>query len=145
MEEKNFGQWIKYIHNIFQNKKNSFLIEYELTSSQAEVLLYLFKHQKHKVNQRMIEKQLNLSNPTINGILNRLETKGFIKREIDELDARNKNIILLAKSKTISKNMKKELTDLNKRIFHNISDSDQRLVLETLKKVAINLKEEINQ
>lgn len=145
MEEKNFGQWIKYIHNIFQNKKNSFLIEYELTSSQAEVLLYLFKHQKHKVNQRMLEKQLNLSNPTINGILNRLEIKGFIKREIDELDARNKNIILLAKSKTISKNMKKELTDLNKRIFHNIPDSDQRLVLETLKKVAINLKEEINQ
>ena len=60
----------------------------DLTSMQAHVLIYLYKNKNNIINQRDIEREFELTNPTVNGILNRLENKGFIakapKEKVDE-------------------------------------------------------------
>ena len=69
-------------------ERNRKLKELSLTSSQADVLFYLINNYKNKINQKDIEKTFDLSNPTVHGIVKRLEMKDFIKKTPDSEDAR---------------------------------------------------------
>lgn len=59
---------------------------YDLTPAQASILMYLEKAD-HPVNQRELENYFRLSNPTVTGLMKRMEAKGFIRREISQADA----------------------------------------------------------
>mgnify|MGYP000346849506 CR=1 FL=1 len=59
-----------------------------ITGRQADILFYLMDHKEEKVKQVMIEKAFRLSNPTVTGVLNRLEQNGFLTRELSEKDRR---------------------------------------------------------
>ena len=66
------GFLIKQINNVFEKELNERLKHTGITSSQCAVLDYLFHTSKEEVNQRDVEKNLNLKNPTVTGILKRL-------------------------------------------------------------------------
>lgn len=66
-----------------------------LTVSQMEVLIYILKEQKkqdREITARELEQRFRVSNPTMSGILRRLEKKGFIGRMPGSQDKRNKQI-----------------------------------------------------
>ena len=52
---------------------NEGLKKYDLTKSQRDVLGYLHFTDKDPVIQKDIEEHFHISNPTVTGILNRLE------------------------------------------------------------------------
>lgn len=64
-----------------------------LTASQSEVIRYILKHDNQPLTALELIENLQLSQSTIAGILQRLEAKGFIIREADRNDNR-KSIIL---------------------------------------------------
>ena len=93
------------------------------------------------MNQKDIEKALSLKNPTVTGILKRLDEKGFILSVPSTQDKRCKNIYPTEKAYDIQKKMdnyrkktdrrltigmsKKEIAALEKmleRVLYNISD-----------------------
>ena len=82
MEDVFIGKLIKELHTALDNRFNKFLDKHKLTSSQMDILMFLYHNEQKIVNQRDIENFLGLSNPTIAGTLYRLEKKGFIKRKI---------------------------------------------------------------
>ena len=93
MEEKILiGFLIKQIHIAFETRCHKNLQRYNLTPSQMDVLLYLKRHEEDKLTQRDLETGLTLKNPTVTGLLNRLEEKGFITREQNLNDKRSKFI-----------------------------------------------------
>ena len=93
MEEKVLiGFLIKQIHIAFETRCHKNLQRYNLTPSQMDVLLYLKKHEEDTLTQRDLETGLTLKNPTVTGLLNRLEEKGFITREQNLNDKRSKFI-----------------------------------------------------
>ena len=63
----------------------------ELTPSQAMILRYL-QSQNQPVSQRQIEQWSEKSHPTVNGLLSRLQSKGFIDITVDPLDRRQRLI-----------------------------------------------------
>ena len=63
----------------------------ELTPSQAMILRYL-QSQNQPVSQKQIEQWSEKSHPTVNGLLSRLQAKGFIDIVIDPLDRRQRLI-----------------------------------------------------
>ena len=63
---------------------NEGLKKYDLTKSQRDVLGYLHFTDKEVVIQKDIEEHFHISNPTVTGILNRLEQKGFIERKLNQ-------------------------------------------------------------
>ena len=69
------GFTFKQIHIAFESRCNKNLQQYNLTQSQMDVLVYLKHHENSTVTQRDLEAGLGLKNPTITGILNRLENK----------------------------------------------------------------------
>ena len=67
------GFMFKQINTIYEKEFNNRLRKLGITSSQCAVLDYLFNASIEEVTQKDIEKALNLKNPTVTGILKRLE------------------------------------------------------------------------
>lgn len=138
-KSKRIGYYMKMIAHSMENMRNKTLEKIGLTSSQFEILLYLCFKKDKEINQRDLEKNFKLSNPTVNGILNRLEYKGFIIREMSEKDARCKNIKvtneaydLYKKMKTIAKNMENDLTK-------GITKEEKEAFINVIKKMYDNI------
>lgn len=70
----------KQINNIYEKEFNNLLRGIGITSSQCAVLDYLLGSSKEFMNQKDIEKALSLKNPTVTGILKRLDEKGSFWR-----------------------------------------------------------------
>jgi len=81
---------IRRINNAVLKVRNKRLAEFDITAAQSDILLYLIRNYKEmeEINQLDIQKYLQLSNPTVSGLLNRLEDKGFITRTPSIKDAR---------------------------------------------------------
>ena len=67
------GFMFKQISTIYEKEFNNRLRKLGITASQCAVLDYLFNASIEEVTQKDIEKGLNLKNPTVTGILKRLE------------------------------------------------------------------------
>ena len=133
----------KQICNLIKKQINDSLEKYDLTFSQSNILMFILLNKDKKINQRQIEHEFNLSNPTVNGILNRLENKRFIKRSIDEKDKRIKYIIPLQKSYEFMENVKKTKEKMEINMLKNINEEELATLDIILEKININLKEEI--
>lgn len=138
LNEKTLGFYIKLIHNKLESLKNKGLSKFGLTSTQADVLIYLCLS-KQEVNQRDIEKFFELSNPTVNGILNRLETKGFIRREVLKTDKRVKLVKVTAKAKDLYEQVNESLPCLEKRLRNGITEEEMVLFCQVIGKVFKNI------
>lgn len=137
--DRHIGFYFKKIFQIMERNMNKKLEKIDLTNSQASILIYLYKN-KEIVNQRDIEKKFDLTNPTVNGILNRLENKNFIKRTISLKDARNKEIHLTEKSISLINEMKKEAKQLEKEMIAGVSKEELNIFNEVLRKIFNNMQ-----
>lgn len=137
--ERHIGFYFKKIFQIMEKTMNKKLEKIDLTNSQASVLIYLYKNEEI-VNQRNIEKKFDLTNPTVNGILNRLENKDFIRRTISLKDARNKEIHLTEKSISLINEMRKEAKQLEKEMIAGISKEELNIFNDVLKKIFNNMQ-----
>lgn len=141
MLNKDIGLCFKEIFQKIEKCKNKNLEILDLTSIQASVLIYLLNEKDYK-NQRDIEKEFGLTNPTVNGILNRLETKGFIVRKISKLDARNKEIHLTDKSLKLDSKMKENVKRFENKLINNISLEELNIFYNVVKKINDNIEGE---
>lgn len=117
------------------------LLKYDLTASQLEVLHFIMR-QPNNVNQREIERGLNLSNPTINGLLSRLEEKKFICRVRDKEDMRNKKIVICPKCREILEEVEVDRCRFEEKIYNDISMQELEVVNNFIIKIINNLEGE---
>ena len=101
-EQMSIGLLLKQINNVYEKDFNNRLRTLGITASQCAVLDYLLTSRKEEVNQRDIEKALCLKNPTVTGLLKRLDEKGFILVVPSTKDRRCKNVYLTEKAMTFS-------------------------------------------
>lgn len=90
--EQAIGPRIKRISNAIDRKRTLDLEDLELTSSQGIVLGFLVRNRDAGVSPGEIGKHFGLSHPTVTGILQRLESKDFIRYAEDPSDRRRKRI-----------------------------------------------------
>jgi len=133
--------YVRLVHFALEREKNIYFENQNLTSSQGDILLYLAgaKWKQEEVNQKDIEEHFRLTNPTVTGLLNRLEDKGFVERVKSKKDGRNKLIFLTAQSESILREFKDHKHFIDDRLFHNISEEEQKIILNYLKKLLANL------
>lgn len=84
------GRLFKQIHFAFEMRGARLMKAVEVTPAQMDIMLLLYAKEREgrEVTQRDIETILRLSNPTVTGLLNRMEEKGFIRRVRKETDKR---------------------------------------------------------
>lgn len=133
------GFLIKQINNVFEKELNDRLRTVGITSSQCAVLDYLFHSNKEEVNQRDIERNLNLKNPTVTGLLKRLDEKGYVLCVPNEEDKRKRNIYLTEKAYDIQRRMEADRKKLDKRLTMGLTKKEVAAVTRALEKMLYNI------
>lgn len=138
------GLIIKRIHMRFERACNQTLAQYALTRAQMQILRYVYEcEQKGRhVNQRSIETALCVKNPTVTGLLKRLEQKGYIEREPDPTDARAKLIHLTDRESALRLAMTREMACLEAHLTEGFSQAERAELIRLLTKVQDNIERE---
>lgn len=140
-ERKTIGFLFKQINNVYEKEFNNRLRRLGITSSQCEVLDFLLQSSKDEVTQRDIERALNLKNPTVTGLLKRLDEKGFILSVPSGKDKRCKNIYLTEKAYDIQKRMEMDRKNLDKMLTLGMTKKEIDALYKMLNRVLYNIAE----
>lgn len=100
------GYLLKVIQEHTERHANQIFKPVDLTSSQVRVLKYLRERSGERTTQKELQQYLRVSHPTVVGIVQRLEHKGFVRAEFDGEDKRNKYLYLTEKEAELFEQMK---------------------------------------
>ncbi|MDD3415176.1 MAG: MarR family transcriptional regulator [Lachnospiraceae bacterium] len=127
--------------NIAMRKNfNREMKDFKLTGPQAETLIYLFYRKKPEVNQKDIERVTGLTNPTVSGILNRLEEKNLIRREVCKRDGRYRTIELTEEAIAIKAPLCKYGDRADARLVEGLTEEEQQLFRKVVAHMIENLR-----
>ena len=135
------GFMFKQINTIYEKDFNQLLKTIGITASQCAVLDYLFRSSEEAVNQRDIEKALSLRNPTVTGLLKRLDEKGYILSVPSARDKRCKNIYLTEKAYDIQRRMEADRKKIDKKFTVGMNKKEKAALEKMLEKVLYNIAE----
>ncbi|MBE6024720.1 MAG: MarR family transcriptional regulator [Cellulosilyticum sp.] len=140
-QEKHIGMLLRDVHKDICNLLNKDLDEYGITMMQYEVLNYIHLIEKKRdINQKDIEKFFNSTNPTITGILSRLQAKDLVTRQASTEDARYKIIKLTDIGRGIVDECHNKKSMMEERLTKNLSLEEQEQLRYLLKLVIKGLK-----
>lgn len=137
--EEALGPRIKRISNALDRKRTQDMDGMALTSSQAFVLGYLTRHRDRNVSPGDLGRHFDLSQPTVTGILQRLEAKGFIRYAADENDRRKKRIRVTDKAMEVHQQVHQSFLETEALITQGISEGELQCLLELLDRVIVNI------
>ena len=134
--------YIFRLNNALIKQKNRHMAEYGLTSIQADVLVFILaNYEKREVNQLDVQAVFKLTNPTVSGIVDRLEEKGFIKRVRSEKDARFRSLVALPKGIALEETLRRSAAEAENYLVQNMSEAEQA-EFERLLRVALDTVED---
>ena len=123
MEQPGFGMKLKIIVNSIDAKFNRRNAALGLTSFQAHMLAYIVR-QGSAVSFQELETFFNLRHPTVTGIVQRLEEKGFVTCTQDSADRRRKHVLPTGKSMNLLQNMHTGRAQIEHELTAGISAED---------------------
>lgn len=140
MQEKlPLGFLFKQINNVYEKEVNNSLRALGITASQCAVLDYLFHSRKEEINQKDVERALSLKNPTVTGLLKRLDEKGYILIVPSAKDRRCKKIYLTEKAYDIRRRMEADRKKVDKRLTIGMTKKEVQALRKMLDKVLYNV------
>ena len=110
----------------------------ELTAAQGHIMAFL-AHQPAPPCPRDVEKEFQLSHPTVSGILSRLEQKGFIELRTDPDDRRCRRIHILPKGRQCHDLMRHTIQCNEQRIVEGFTPEEQELFGQLLQRAITNM------
>lgn len=136
---------IKMVQIMFDQNLTRILSKFDLTSTQAPVLKMISEYEKEgkELGQKDIEEFFHLKNPTVTGILDRLEKKKFIVRKVSKDDRRKRIITLTKKSRQIIEESDMCLKEFRKKAVEGVKKEEFLACANIIDKMVANL-EKIN-
>ena len=109
----------------------------------GEILCFIDRNEHDRdVFQKDIEKCLKLTNPTVTGIVKRLEEKEMIARCPSSTDARYKCLHVTEKGRdVICKSFKFGADNIEKQLVKDLSDDEVKMLKDLLYRVLKNMEE----
>ncbi|MGN0789535.1 MAG: MarR family winged helix-turn-helix transcriptional regulator [Christensenellales bacterium] len=118
--EKDFGYLIKNINDKMKAKADADLKHFDITFAQSQVIAIL-SAKGGKATQKEIELFLEVSHPTVAGIVSRMEQKGYVVTWIDENDKRNKIVKLTQKAEEMGKDLEQKMRNNEKNLLKSLT------------------------
>lgn len=126
---------IKMTSVVFDKIANQLLAPYDLTGSQFRILMVLYKAPSGTVRQIDIENKFVMTNPTVTGLVQKLEQKQLIKRVPHPEDKRSKVLVLTEHAMEIKEEMLKLSDELERQMTANLSREECAQLRELLTKI----------
>ena len=132
------NQCINYLlttsqHRVFQEVSKR-LENYDVTPVQYGVLHCLWKGDK--TTPKEIASELKLENSTISGILDRMEKKNLLKRQVSTEDRRYIEVVLTEKGASLEKPVLDTIDQANLDILGLSQEEDQQILKKNLRLLA---------
>ncbi|HIZ67216.1 MAG TPA: MarR family transcriptional regulator [Candidatus Streptococcus faecavium] len=99
--EKNIGRLVKKASNQLGREFDQFAKPYDLTGTQMSIIDFLSHDWKEEYFQQDIEKEFNIQRSTTTVLLQRMEKKELIYRQVSQKDARQKSVHLTQKAQDL--------------------------------------------
>lgn len=141
MERFKIGKILKIVNNYMDKDINNCLSDYNITRSQMGILIYIqvAECKNIEANQVDIEKEFNLKNPTVTGIINRLEEKGYIKRVRSDKDKRYNKLELTESGREILNKGKRKAQENEEKLLKILTDDEIKELKRILTKIVNNI------
>lgn len=120
-----YGHLIRVLHCCCDQSMTENLEKMDLTASQGRLMGYIAHRKGAPTYAKDVEAALDLSHPTVSGLLSRLEQKGFIALETDPKDRRSKQIVLQEKGRACLEKMHQLMTEHEERIVRGFSPAER--------------------
>ncbi len=120
-EDAPLGYKFKRIHEMFRARMNEDMRREDLTCSQMEVLFYLEKHRDHPINQQELCEAVQVSHPTMIGLINRMEEKNLVVRRTDPENRRSRYIEMTPKAQEIMNRTKRQRTRNDEKLVRGFT------------------------
>ena len=137
---RHFGPLMGYCDHQIHKLMDRALRSLEISPMQSRVLGFLY-HADGEVNQRMLEEFLMVRPSTVNGIVSRLEEKGFITRTASAKDGRCRILRLTEKGRNCQQRFKDVAGQVETRMEQGFSAEELALLRRLLLRVAHNLSD----
>ncbi len=124
----------------FRNRVNQRARQFRLTSTQADILLYLASCGHNGVSLKEISAFMGLSHPTVIEVVKRLEQNDYVRNVPDEVDRRCRNIRLTDKGAGLQEMMMGYRDELDQQLARNIAPEELETFYRVLRQVQENLE-----
>lgn len=115
---------IKKSSLIFDKLSNQLLLPYDLTGSQFKILMLLYHSPAVSVRQTDIEAKFSMTNPTVTGLVQKLEAKDLVKRTPHPDDKRSKVLALTDRAMGIKDELLALADSLERQMTNNLAASE---------------------
>lgn len=139
MPKKDVGYLIKNINDKLKVYADADLKRYNLTFTQSRVFAYL-QERGGQATQKEIEVFLEVSHPTVVGIVSRMEQNGYVTSFIDGNDKRNKIVKLSKQAEALGITMEQNIFAAEKKLLASLSEEDISHLREMLLVIYKNLE-----
>ena len=137
--EQAVGPRIKRISNAMDRRRTLDLEGFDLTSSQGMVLGYLARHREEPVSPGDIGRHFGLTHPTVTGILQRLEAKGFLAFADDPAERRKRRVAATEKAMELHQQIVEHFWETEAQLTQGLTEAEQAQLLTLLDRLAANI------
>ena len=139
MKKNSIGCMIKYITDKVRQKADNNLKDHNVTLAQVRVLNFLWR-QEGSCSQKQIENFLQVSHPTVAGLVSRMEQSGYIQTSVSSDDKRNKIVTVTDSGMALASELCRFMDELDNRMLEGLSEEQQSQLADMLLTVAKNLE-----
>ena len=135
------GPLLGYAAHLTRERMDARLSRYDMTPAQTHTLLYLCGH-GDCAPQRDVVSHLRVKPSTTNGILDRMEEKGLIRRAADENDQRQKRVSATEKGREMKELVRNAFQDAEAAMARGLCPDEAETLRSLLGRVIENLEED---
>lgn len=133
-----YGPRLRVLHSCVDQTMTGALAQMGLTAAQGHIM-GLLSRSPCPPCPRDIEQALQLSHPTVSGLLTRLEKKGFIALRPDPADKRCKRIYILPRGQACHQHMIETMDATEKKLLQDFTPQEQMLFSQLLDRAITNI------
>lgn len=108
----------------FDKLSNQLLVPYDLTGSQFKILMVLFRYPVGSIRQADIEAKFSMTNPTVSGLVQKLEAKKLVERVPNPKDKRSKVLVPTEQAMAIRDDLLALSDKMEGRMTANLTDAE---------------------
>ena len=135
--DRNFGFILNDVSRLMRTNFDRRAKSIGLTRSQWWVLTHLYR--RDGLVQAELAEILEIERPTVGRLLDRLEAKGWLRRETDLDDRRVKRVYLTDEVKPAMKSLRRIAADLRKESLDGLNESERERLVDILIHMKSNL------
>ena len=135
--DRNFGFILNDVSRLMRTTFDRRAKSIGLTRSQWWVLVHLYR--RDGLVQAELAEILEIERPTLGRLLDRLENKGWLRRQADPKDRRVKRVYLTDEVKPAMKSLRRIAADLRQQVLAGLTKDEREQLVDTLIHMKTNL------